>query len=664
MDVMRVLQVALGAISFHEFAMKVLGLPEVNGRESGPELVKKLETLGVTYKGKPIERNVAYSILNIVGIADQGEGLEAVRFLERVDPNVLSDASKLLRTFQTVRKLTPPDEWQEGIAMVVESMAVAILAGDTPADAFSLDYLVPKARRSAGYIHGAITSMKFKKWFLDDLVTQASGGASTGLSLDGLLQIKSKCSSIRTFWTNFAHKEEIEDTPNCIKYTTEKFAAFKEKLTCVGDKLAADLIYKVMTNQFAIDFKEIAASGTKFADHFHGDADDDLQDSLHKSLQMFRASLITAPIPSTKQSVNFENAFTDTGDSEHVGTLYKQVTRMRKDMVSFLVINYSHADAWKPAGQATNLLQRSRFMKSRGVPGKENSLFLLNAELFPNRAMFQKADAYKQSVPLSDQLKEAAKWTTSSRLTNSICLFTDGRTPKIRKAFQDIAEETQTDEQKHFHGEIIYACPHKGDPRFAKTQTFAGLSNRESLVGILPVPKVRMHSKPRSHYSACGEKSTHAATYSNSNVRPWMRLPRLTLEDKEKIVGAQMPTYAEEVFQTLKVGHPLFMGEMKEVEIYLAIFEDLSVTHVFDLAAGSGAAAMAAAILRIHYEGLAMNAEHANWLNRIMDKAMFAIVVDSTDEESLKIKADVSQYFNANIEEARALLAGAPGARG
>ena len=86
--------------------------------------------------------------------------------------------------------------------------------------------------------------------------------------------------------------------------------------------------------------------------------------------------------------------------------------------------------------------------------------------------------------------------------------------------------------------------------------------------------------------------------------------------------------------------------------------------HVFDLAAGSGAAAMAAAIFRIHYEGMAMNTEHANWLNRILDKAMFAIVVDGTDEDSLKLKDDVNQYFNSNIEEGRRLLASAGDAGG
>ena len=54
-----------------------------------------------------------------------------------------------------------------------------------------------------------------------------------------------------------------------------------------------------------------------------------------------------------------------------------------------------------------------------------------------------------------------------------------------------------------------------------------------------------------------------------------------------------------------------------------------------------------------------MNEQHANWLDRILDKAMFAVVADSKDEECMKMKADVNQYFNAHIEEARALMVSA-----
>ena len=255
-------------------------------------------------------------------------------------------------------------------------------------------------------------------------------------------------------------------------------------------------------------------------------------------------------------------------------------------------------------------------------------------------------------------MKKAAEWSMGATLANTVCLFTDGRTAKLRRLFEEVAEKHQIDESRHYDGQITYYCPPVSDPRFASRKVFAGLCNREALVGSLPVPRTRMISKPRTHYSGCGEKSTYAATYSKAHVRPWKSLPRMTLADKEKMVGVDIPVYAGPLFETLRSGHPLFMLEVKEVEMYLAIFEDMNITHIFDLAAGSGAAAMAAAILKIHYEGFAMNQDHATWLDCILDKAMFAVVVDASDEESMQIKADVSQYFNNIIEEARKLLDG------
>ena len=46
-----------------------------------------------------------------------------------------------------------------------------------------------------------------------------------------------------------------------------------------------------------------------------------------------------------------------------------------------------------------------------------------------------------------------------------------------------------------------------------------------------------------------------------------------------------------------------------------------------------------------------MNEDHCNWLDRLMDKAMFAIVADDVeDEESQKIKADVVHFFNHKLQ--------------
>ena len=665
-DIIRVMAIAVGAISFTEFALEVLAIPSVNGKESGVELVSKMETFGTTFRGKPIERNMAFAVLGIVGIADKDAGLSSLRFLERVDANVLADPTKILRVFQTLRKICSPNEWEEGAAMVLEGIGIAILTKESEGEKFTGDYLVPKARRSVGFVQGVVTAMKFKKWFLDDQVTQAAGGACSGLSVPGLIAIKKMFASPRTFWRLFASSEEVEEQPDLIRSTEKKFEVFKESMACAGDKEAAVLIFKVMTNQFLEEMKELATREAKFADTFNvcqADVDDAPDDSLLKALHTFRSSLIAAPIQITKSNVDFDNVYDNAADSEHVGKVYKKVVHMRKALINFTAVDFSKSP-WARNGQAAQVLQRSQFMKSKGVPGKENSLFLCCADLYPNREAFQKADAPKHPVILSDGLKEAAKWCVTSKLENSICLFTDGRNGKVRRAFETVINDNVNDESKHFDGEIIYTVPQKGDPRFSKRLTFASLSVREGLVGVLPVSKVRMHSKARNHYAACGEKTTQSATYSKVPFRPWGNLPKLGLVDKEKIAGVSMPTYPEEIFESLKGGHPLFMLEVKEVEWYLALFEDLSITHVFDVAAGSGAAAMAAAVRKIPYEGLGMNADHVNWLDRILDKAMFAVVVDSKDEESMKIRSDVNQYFNTNIAEARKLLEGAGDVQG
>ena len=656
MDLMRVLQVALGSVSFHQFAMRVLALPKITSKETGNELIAKLEELGVTFKGKPIDRNLAYGILSLVGVFDTGEGLEAFRFLDRVDSSVMAESYKIVKVIQTLKKLCTRDEWVDGAVAITEGMAVAMLSGDKTGDVFSSVYVVP-LYKAPGFAHACIYKMKFTKWFVDDLLTQSASGACTGLSVEGITQIKSHCHSDRQFWILLAAKAEIVEDPSYSKYVAEKFAQFKDSLTCDGDKHAADLMLRVMTNEFYDDFLEIAASGAKFSDHFAGDADGAPDDGLHAAICGFRASLITAPIPSTKPFVDFDAAFANAEDSEHVRSLYHKVTAARKSTVSFIPLDYKDASAWVVGGLAAQAFQKSRCMRSTGDAGKEHTMIMLNPELFPNDAAWQKSDLL-QPVALSDSMNDAAKWACASRLSNGICLLSDGRARLIRRAFEAIAEAHQTDDKMQYDGQITYSVPPKNDPRCATTQSFASLKNRETLIGTLPLPRSRMPIKKRKHYNGCDEKNTEASTYSNAKMRRWDSLPRLGVADKESMVGATMPTYPDDLGDSLKTGHPLFMHEMKEMPMYCALFEDMNVTHVFDLAAGSGAAAMAAAVLGINYEGLVMNAEHANWLDRIMDKAMFAIVADGKDRstEAMAFKQEVKQYFSSTIDEAKLLM--------
>ena len=56
----------------------------------------------------------------------------------------------------------------------MESMAVPTLAGSRPAETFTGEFLIPAARRSVGFVHAQVKTWKFKKWFMDDLVTKAA----------------------------------------------------------------------------------------------------------------------------------------------------------------------------------------------------------------------------------------------------------------------------------------------------------------------------------------------------------------------------------------------------------------------------------------------------------------------------------------------------------
>ena len=97
------------------------------------------------------------------------------------------------------------------------------------------------------------------------------------------------------------------------------------------------------------------------------------------------------------------------------------------------------------------------------------------------------------------------------------------------------------------------------------------------------------------------------------------------------------------------------------MEWIITFLKDVHAIRVFDLCAGSGATACAAAFLEIPYEGIAMNAKHAAWLNNIMDKAIFAIVhlrqveADSKNKnkEAATLQKDVMTYFKDLVEEGR-----------
>ena len=101
------------------------------------------------------------------------------------------------------------------------------------------------------------------------------------------------------------------------------------------------------------------------------------------------------------------------------------------------------------------------------------------------------------------------------------------------------------------------------------------------------------------------------------------------------------------------------------MEWYIAFFQDSHATHVFEATPGSGAAACAAAVLDISYEGVAMSAKHADWLDNMMDTAIFAVMrirdiswahsgeITKSDLEAKELQANVLEHFKDLIDRGR-----------
>jgi hypothetical protein len=133
--------------------------------------------------------------------------------------------------------------------------------------------------------------------------------------------------------------------------------------------------------------------------------------------------------------------------------------------------------------------------------------------------------------------------------------------------------------------------------------------------------------------------------------RSLSNLPRMAMDVKDGVTGITSPVFADVVMQETRTkGHPLFWAETLDVEWYLAFFQDSHASRIFDLSPGSGAAACAAALMDIPYEGVAMGPKHAAWLDNIMDKAIFAILRRReipTDAKGVKDPGAVE--FQANV---------------
>ena len=92
------------------------------------------------------------------------------------------------------------------------------------------------------------------------------------------------------------------------------------------------------------------------------------------------------------------------------------------------------------------------------------------------------------------------------------------------------------------------------------------------------------------------------------------------------------------------------------MDFFIALYKDLLIERVWDVGTGSAAAACAALILGLPYEGFCMSEKHLKWTENILDKIMFTVLADAEAEEDEAIRADVLQHFGDLADDSQIFL--------
>ena len=122
--------------------------------------------------------------------------------------------------------------------------------------------------------------------------------------------------------------------------------------------------------------------------------------------------------------------------------------------------------------------------------------------------------------------------------------------------------------------------------------------------------------------------------------------------DRKRILNHTfLPSYSENLKRALgrdsDANVPFSFHDWKPLNILSAILRDLDVTHVMDLSPGSSWLATACAWNRLQYDCLCDSAEHAAWLEKLLNKAVLTQYVEGVPEEGEEaFQLSLSKYFS------------------
>ena len=241
----------------------------------------------------------------------------------------------------------------------------------------------------------------------------------------------------------------------------------------------------------------------------------------------------------------------------------------------------------------------------QGKVGESHRIFVFSGDLFA-----EAPNAPWLTTPDIVAAEEVVKFMLQQTSAEDVLLFCDGRSRVGRKKL-----EGWLDHARHLSELwVVY----QASRRLGRRVCFAS-DNREVLLVSMPVQRNHLATKGRTSFNAVGEASTHDSTYTGVEPLPWARMPRLSKEDKQKILGGPAEIPKDALYDS-SLGVPLFWNERKTVQLWAQILEDLDAKAVYDLTPGTGTLARACLDAGLTYTGVALNGEHRQWLDTLLDR--------------------------------------------
>ena len=246
-------------------------------------------------------------------------------------------------------------------------------------------------------------------------------------------------------------------------YLKEKVDTFidKEFDKQTSAQEAARFLFRVLCNEFVDDFVYVAAKTMITMEDFVAQGSEHDQTKLRDAYQEYVAKCSEAACGAIDRIDDSVEVIPGDESSEARGALHTKAMKLHREYAQF-----HHATGWmspkelyKSGGAISGLWQASRAGKFKGEAGKDNSLIMLSADMFPTSGQFGRVDCYKSLLVEPTDLTHALQWMLKAKGGSTITLAFDGRASKLRRCLEDWAEGACTDPQRILQGYILLTPP-------------------------------------------------------------------------------------------------------------------------------------------------------------------------------------------------------------